>query len=363
MNKWHVVYSTPRFWLVGLIILVGGSLWVSLRASSFMPEDQAGGSHDFDLYEAIVHRMHQGEGYYQAAGVELRNPRGADQLPYPTRSVFNWRQPTLAWWLSAWPAFFMAHWILLALAFCTLWVWRKVLFNELGPVRGAAQLLILALGLLWAWPTWLPQAVVVHEIWAGVLIALALGCRHRGWMVASWCAALLALSVRELSLPFYLLLGWLEWRERRWHSMIVGGIGLLAWFGFYFWHYEQVQAHLISTDRWQERSWLQWGGWIFVLKTAHMHPLFLGWLPTAPWVVGGLLPLSLFGLFAWSGPLGRAVFLVVAMYVLLFCCIGQSFNYLWGLMYSPLWPLGLWLAPAAIQRCWQEKAMAHAAPA
>ena len=52
---------------------------------------------DYDLYRAITKRVHDGQNYYDAAGAELRT-RG-----YPTRPVFNWRQPTEAFVLAYLP--------------------------------------------------------------------------------------------------------------------------------------------------------------------------------------------------------------------------------------------------------------------
>ena len=54
--------------------------------------------HDCGLDQDGVDRIHAGEGYYRAAGDELRG-RG-----YPTRSVFNWRTPLPMWLIGRMPA-------------------------------------------------------------------------------------------------------------------------------------------------------------------------------------------------------------------------------------------------------------------
>lgn len=350
----------PWIQLSLLLLMVAISVTIALTGDGFMPDATESGNQDFVLYEAIVGRIHRGESYYQAAGTELRTPRGSQQLPYPTRSVFNWRQPILAWLLGQLPSLQVAHYLLLLTVITTLWVWRPLLQSASGKWRGIGQWLLLACGLLWAWPGWLPQAVVVHEIWGGTFIVLALGLQWRGWFMASWLVALTALGIRELVLPFYLMMLVWAWHDGKRRSVWFGLMGLCIWIAFYCVHWQQVQSLILPSDRAQERSWLQWGGWPFVLKTAHMHPLFLGWLPTAPWIVAALLPLSLFGFLLGDGPRSRDLLLLVACYLLMFCCVGQSFNYLWGLLYTPLWPLGLCLLPRAVVQRLVATEKAHA---
>ena len=58
----------------------------------------AAGAGDVALYRAEVDRIHNGEGYYQAAATEFTAARG-----YPTRSVFDWRTPLPMWLLGKLP--------------------------------------------------------------------------------------------------------------------------------------------------------------------------------------------------------------------------------------------------------------------
>jgi hypothetical protein len=137
--------------------------------------------------------------------------------------------------------------------------------------------------------------------------------------------------------------------ERRWRELAAWLLGLAAFAALMLRHADVVASLVGPGDKAQTHGWLQFGGWAFVLKTAHMHPLFLAFLPTSPWIVATLLPLALAGLCRWRGRLGPLAALTVLGYAAAYCCAGQSFNYLWGLMYVPLWPLGLLFFPAALR--------------
>ena len=82
--------------LIAAAIVAGVAVTLSPLASSNLgPHPNEKG--DVALYQAEVDRIHQGEGYYQAAAAEL-TARG-----YPTRSVFNWRTPLPMWLLGKLP--------------------------------------------------------------------------------------------------------------------------------------------------------------------------------------------------------------------------------------------------------------------
>jgi hypothetical protein len=105
-----------------------------------------------------------------------------------------------------------------------------------------------------------------------------------------------------------------------------------------------VSRHLTGTEKTHE-GWMGLGGWAFVIRTARANPI-LQYAPS--WLAGVLLPLALLGLTAWSGPIGTRVAVTVGAYVSAFLIVGRSVNDYWGLMYAPLLPLGLLLAPQAL---------------
>src|SRR5690606_16719530 len=50
------------------------------------------------------------------------------------------------------------------------------------------------------------EYLVLHEVWAGLLLALAFGLHRPGKWGLAWLAAAAALAIREHALPFVLLL-------------------------------------------------------------------------------------------------------------------------------------------------------------
>ena len=105
--------------------------------------------------------------------------------------------------------------------------------------------------------------------------------------------------------------------------MVFGGELLLHW--------SIVTSLLTEKDLALEGGWIVFGGWRFVLDTAKMQPLLL---IAPPWVTAIILPLALFGLAGWRGPLGSRVAATVGIYILAFSFVGRPFNRYWGLMYT-----------------------------
>ena len=72
-------------------------------------------------YRLIIERIHQGQGYYEAAKNALHVGN------YPTASVFNWRLPFLSRLLAYLPTIEMARMLGIGLALITLIFWISVL--------------------------------------------------------------------------------------------------------------------------------------------------------------------------------------------------------------------------------------------
>ncbi|KKK52141.1 hypothetical protein LCGC14_3107890, partial [marine sediment metagenome] len=86
--------------VLATLILISGlfvGVTFSPLASSNLGNKKRSAEGDIALYRAKVDRIHAGEGYYQAAGTEMRT-RG-----YPTGSVFNWRFPAPFWLIGCMP--------------------------------------------------------------------------------------------------------------------------------------------------------------------------------------------------------------------------------------------------------------------
>jgi hypothetical protein len=288
---------------------------------------------DVELYRAIVERVRLGQGYYDAAGAELR-ARG-----YPTRPVFNWRQPTYAWLLAAVPTPRVGSALLAFVAAAVVVLARRWVREAGGHAALATGLAIFALaGCL------VPNFIFLQESWAGVFIALsvcAFGVERWRLGVAS---ALAALAFRELALlPCVVGLA-LAVRRRRWPEVGAWVAGLAVYGALMAWHFSLVRAHMRPDDL--GRAWIVFGGARFVLETARWSP-FLTIFPAGG--VAFVLPFVLLGLGGWRASGASRAALVVFGYLAAFAIAGNPFNDYWGAVYAPLLLFGIMAAPASVR--------------
>jgi hypothetical protein len=294
---------------------------------------------DFLIYESIVKRIHDGEGYYEAAGSVLRS------LGLPTKSAFNWRLPSLAWVMGRLPTISTSHYIAIILSVITLGIWISLLRNfSLGKKFFASLLLfgpvIHAL---------LSLVFLLHEFWAGTLIALSVVAYARGWRLVSLTSGILALFLRELALPFVCVMAITSYIEKHRRETLFWILGIIGFGLFLTIHSVIIHSLITQRDLIYKEGWIVFGGWPFVLNTVQMHP-FLILAPS--WVSAVVLPLSLLGLIGWSGPLGFRIASIITVYVSAFLFVGKSFNIYWGIMYVNLLPLGLLYVPYCLRDLW-----------
>ena len=148
---------------------------------------------DPEILERIVDRVRHGDGYYQAAGTELR----ADH--FHVRSVFNWREPLYAWFLAASPRPIFGQLLLGALTIAmTLLGFRY--FIGCGDRLAAVLTLILLPGA--AYGGFVPWGSTTLEIWAGVLIAISVFAYAGDRWLLGVIIGLIALFIRELAAPY-----------------------------------------------------------------------------------------------------------------------------------------------------------------
>jgi hypothetical protein len=296
---------------------------------------------DLRCQRAIIERIQSGESYYSAAEIELRK-RG-----YPLRSVFNWRLPGLAWLLGHLPSLFWGQALGVILAIMTFLIWLRILdslFSFSHVLVGS--LLILAPPIYGI----LPGIFLAHEFWAGTCIALSLGACARGWRSVSITSGLMALFIRELTLPFIMVMLILSYIERRRSEAVVWLMGVVVFAGALLIHWSIVTDLIKEGDRALEGGWIAFGGWRFVLSTAQMHPyLFLG----PPWITAIVLPLVLLGLAGWRDKFWLRVTLTVHVYVISFLIVGKPFNRYWGFMYTNILLLGFLNVSQSLRDLWR----------
>jgi hypothetical protein len=334
----------PRFqaWAVFALVtfLVVWSLWALYWPRAGAPAEPPQGGKDLEAYRRIVERVHAGESYYGAAGSEL-HARG-----YASSSVFNWRLPIYAWLLAALPTPEWGQVLLGLLALLALGL-AYAADRADGGSLGRSLILVTAMAGAFLWCVD-GDAFFAQELWAGVLIALSVGCYGVRFRVGGIAAGLAALAIRELALPFVLVAPVLAIRERRWRETMAWCIGLACYAIFLGWHAWQVQQHLTGQELAEAEGWIQFGGPAFVVHTSQMNV----WLFNLPaWIALLYLAASLLGMSAFRGPNATLIWATVGIYLVAFLVIGKPFNIYWGLLYVALLPTGL-VRTAAVVRTW-----------
>lgn len=286
-------------------------------------------SYDLALYEAEVRRMRSGESYYDAAAAELP-ARG-----YPTKSIFNWRQPLPTALIAALPRPDDAR-ILLAV------VGALILLLGFNLIRCDPEFVPAA----WIWaaltavslmPGIMPRLYYSSELWAGSLILLSVLLASSGRSAAAVIVGTAALFLRELALPYCASAAAIAWRRGRWRELAAWSAGMLLWGSFFAWHAAQVIGRM-PPDATTSRGWLCGGGIDFILSTAQMHFLLV-LLPR--WFTVLYFALAAAGFVACKSELGRRAATTFAAYVAFFALVGQPFNQYWGQIWTPLLCLGV----------------------
>jgi hypothetical protein len=327
--------ATAFLVIIGLIVAIG--LGFIFPPPLIIPTDKAG--EDLRCYQSILERIHMGEGYYKAAATELRS-RG-----YPTRSVFNWRPPLLAWLMGHLPSLLASRLVAIILSLITIGIWFSLLRNLSFTQVFFGGILLTG----FTFYAIVSPVFLMHEFWAGTLITLSLLFYARGWRFLALGSGLFALFLRELSLPFVCvmaLISYIEGHRRESFFWILGIIGFTAHLGV---HSVIVNNLITEGDLAQKEGWIVFGGWPFILSTVQVHPFLL----IAPyWVTVIIFPLSVLGVIGWFGPLGFRLFSIIGIYVLALLFVGKEFNRLWGLMYVNIVPLGLLYVPYSFHDLW-----------
>jgi hypothetical protein len=291
---------------------------------------------DLQLYDRIAQRVAAGENYYSAAVSEQRARN------FPVRPGLAVRLPTLAF-LTAWlgPIGLLVLAVALGIGILAAW-WRRLGEEPGGPARRMIAVALLAVGTLIGLK---PQYLAVHEVWAGLLLALGGGLHRPGKWRAAWLPVALALAIRELALPFLLLLAALALWRRAWREL-AAWLVLIALFALGLaWHLHTVGHYLLASDR-PSPPWLAfrglagWTGNIVDSSVLHLLPY---------WLAAPLALLPLVGWAGWKSPAGRFFTLLFAGYGLLFMIAGRANNFYWALVVTPAWFVGYAFLPMALR--------------
>ena len=279
-------------------------------------------------------RVADGEPYYAVAAEELR--RGN----YPLKPFVTFRLPTLAYLMAAIGAIAAAGllWVLMAATLLAWWRRLDGAFDD--PGRRITGVMLIGAGSAVALQT---QYVVMHELWAGLLMAmaLALSTPQRWWW--AFLAAAAALMIRELALPFVLLMAAFALFEKRWKELAAWAI-LLALFAATMWFHAANVAAVVRESDPASPGWLTIGGWQGFLRSMRMTSA-IRVLPE--WTGNISVILAIFGWISWRFATGRFGALLLLGYGIIFMVLGRADNFYWGLLVAPLLLLGLAFLPRA----------------
>ena len=309
---------------------------VSGEASSVRKRDD-----DLALYDRATQRIAQGEHYYEFIVEEQR------EAGYPVRPGLAVRLPTLAYAnavLGQTGQTIVA--VLLLLAVMAAW-WQR-----LGDEPGGKRYRMLAMSLLFVGASLGLNRYffALHELWAGMLLALAFGL-HRPAPVegGKWGAALgvaaLAVAIREHALPFILLMAAMAaWRQNRKETLAWGAL-TLAFLIVLALHLVVIADQTGSTDQ-VGQGWMMlrgMSGWISNIALSSN----LRFLPH--WLAGPAVMLMMLGWAAWRSPAGKFGTFLFLGYGVFFMIAGRGDNYYWGAVIAPAMFIGLAYAPMGLK--------------
>jgi hypothetical protein len=295
---------------------------------------------DILLYRSIVTGVRAGGNYYAVTAPLLRDHH------YPMRPFVTFRLPTLALLLAAIPDIAATGLIaMLSAGVIVAWTLR------LAPALRTAEIASwVSLGLLAGCLTVAsPMLVVFHESWATLLVMLALALHRPDDAPGRWwpsvIAGLAAVMIRELALPFILLMGALALHNRRWSETAGWATVTLLFAVALALHAEQVALVTAPADP-ASPGWTAMGGWPFLIASIRASTV-LNSLPAIATAI--LVPLSLLGWAAWRSAIGQTSFLFLAGFAGMMMLIGRPDNFYWALMIAPLLLVGLVFTPAALR--------------
>lgn len=367
----HLAPAWDRFagWPAGLARAVLAVMALMVVASAWIPQTVghgqvasvpsiiSGGKErprdgDLALYDTAVHRIRAGEGYYSFIVAEHRRQH------YPVRPGLAVRLPTMAYLDAAMGAEGdatapLAVAVAAALMASVVYVWWLRLGAEgCSPEqrRFGAALVFLGASLGLA-----RYYFVLHELWAGMLVALAFGLWRPGKWFGAFAAAALALAIRELTLPFVLLMAAqavLRWRDGAagargealaWIALVAAfGVGLGV-------HLHLIAMQVTSADP-LGPSWFAMrglDGWLSnVILSSDLR-----FLPH--WLAGPVVVAMLLGWAGWRSAAGAFGIVLYMGYGLAFMIAGRDDNFYWGAMITPALFVGLAFAPMAVRSLWR----------
>ncbi len=334
-----------RFILAGLMLLIGYGLLITIT-SYHPPAPNAKpianpASLDMMLYRGIAARVAQGEGYYTASVSEHR-ARG-----FPLRPFVTVRPPLLAT-LTGWIGEEGMNWALRALALAVLLRYATGLEAILPDFKLRLIALMLLSGGL---AVFLGLGMVLlHDVWASLLITLSLGIyglnrrNAPAWLGVAIMLGVMAAVMRELCMPYLVVMLAAALYERRGREAAAWALGLGIALGALALHAHHL-APLINARDLRSPGWSSFGGWPFIIEMLDLGSLFR-LLPRLAVVFA--VPLAFIGWLGWGNGFALRVSLWLCGMTAAFMLVGRPDNFYWVAYIAMLLPMGMALAPRAL---------------
>ncbi|WP_260598497.1 hypothetical protein [Sphingomonas endolithica] len=329
--------QTRARWVLGLLaLLLAISLSALATPRSTGLADRGDTQTDLALYDSIVSGVRAGGEYYGVAAAALRNGN------YPLKPFVTFRLPTLATLQASMPS---ALWSLLlhilAAAVALAWFIRLRPAFARPPSRATA-LLLLGGGLIAFVQSGLAG---LHEIWAGLIIALSLALRRPGRWVEAAAFGMIAMLFRETAALYVGIMAAIALMEGN-RREAYGWLATLAAFAIVIMFHAHAVAQVVRPLDPSSPGWDGMLGFGFFVSSMTVSTA----LALAPaWLAALLVALTLFGWAAWDDPLALRALATFCGYATLLALFGRSDTFYWGLMIAPTILIGLAFVPDALR--------------
>lgn len=263
------------------------------------------------LDQAVVEGVRSGVPYYIAATEAQRIAH------YPLKPFVAVRLPTLAVVEAALPPLLVTlGLLLLCIATMVAWIVRlRPALTGLVPVALVGMLVLVGLYLNLD-----PALVVVHEIWAGPLIALSLALRRPGHWIPAVALGLSAMLIRETALLYVAVMALFAWSEGQ-RRETLGWLGAVLIFAVVL----AAHAHAVALVTGPlDRASQDWDGVQelgFYVRLATMASA-LDLVPQ--WAASILLATAAFGWIAWRDPLATRACATLGGYAVILALVGPE---------------------------------------
>lgn len=290
---------------------------------------------DVRLYHDIGNAVARGEGYYRAA-VRLHRAHG-----FPTSPFVTVRLPSLAW-IEACLGWQGTRGLLAVLLGGCAVTWFVALRPVSGVPKGlAAMLLILAGGAM----VGSDALLVWHELWAGILVSIAMALLMRGAWPAALVATACALAIRELAAPFALIAAFHAWRCGR-RGELAAWLALLAGFAVALLLHRAAVVPLSLPGDVRSEGWDALRGPAAPLRDIVDVTLF-NLLPVPLGYLAALL--ALVGFLGAPRPLARLALPWLGVLIVLLALFARAANFYWAILATPTLPAGFAFLPGVVR--------------